>query len=90
MAAIQSSLALQLTYPGMKISTLDELFKFAQCADPEHTIQWNIESKINPEMPNSTRGVNDFVTLQRQAFLNSGYRLSQITVGIFSDLPSHT
>ena len=75
------SLALQLTYPGTRISTLDELFEFAHCADPKRVLQWNIESKINPMYPSSTRGVNDFVTLQHQAFLKSGYKLSQITVG---------
>jgi hypothetical protein len=75
-------LAFQLTYPGLKISTLQELFEFARCADPERTILWNIESKINPVDPSSTRGVDDFVGLQHQAFLNSGYKLSQITVGL--------
>jgi hypothetical protein len=70
----------QLTYPGIKISTIDELFEFARCADPERTIRWNIESKINPVDANLTRGVDDFVTLQHQAFLRSGYNLTQITV----------
>jgi hypothetical protein len=74
----------------MKISTLDELFKFARCVDPERTIHWNIESKINAADPNSTRGVNDFVTLQHQAFLNSGYKLSQITVGVDSQFRPFT
>ena len=69
-----------MTYPGTKISTLEELFAFARCADPGRLIHWNIESKINAVQPNSTRGVNDFVTLQHEAFLKSGYRLSQITV----------
>ena len=71
----------QLIYPGMKISTLDELFEFARCADSERTIRWNIESKINSVEPNSTRGIDDFVTLQHRAFLRSGYNTSQITVG---------
>jgi hypothetical protein len=79
-----------LTYPGTKISTLDELFKFAHCADPERTIQWNIESKINAAIPNSTRGVDDFVTLQHQAFLDSGYRLSHITVSMDSSFHPST
>lgn len=39
------------THPGTKISTLEELFIFANCADPEHKIQWNIESKINASHP---------------------------------------
>ncbi|KAF8971435.1 PLC-like phosphodiesterase [Flammula alnicola] len=74
---------LQLTYPGTKISTLSELFKFAQCADPKHEISWNIESKINPVDPTSTRGVDDFVTLQHNEFVKSSYRLSQITYQSF-------
>lgn len=79
------SLALQLTYPRTKISTLAELFKFAQCVDPERRIQWNIESKINPEQTNSTRGVDDFVKLQLAEFAKSSYKLSQITVSSVSD-----
>lgn len=73
--------ALALTYPGTKISTLREVFEFAQCADPQRQISWNIESKINPVHPNSTRGVADFVSLQRKEFIDSSYSLSQITVG---------
>ena len=75
------SLALQLTYPGTKISTLDELFDFVQCIDLQRIVHWNIESKINAVLPNATRDVHDFVTLQYDAFSKSGYRLSQITVG---------
>ena len=77
---ITCSSALQTTYPGTKISTLGELFKFAQCADPDRQIQWNIESKINPVVTNATRGVEDFVQLQHAEFVKSSYSLSQITV----------
>jgi len=73
-------LALQLTYPGTRLSTLEELFAFGACVDPERKLQWNIESKINPVQTNSTRGVDDFVTAQHKAFLKSPYKLSQITV----------
>ena len=73
--------ALQLTYPGTKISTLSELFQFAKCADPKRTINWNVESKINPVLADATRSVEDFVTLQNMEFVKSGYKLSQITVG---------
>ncbi|KAF9568528.1 PLC-like phosphodiesterase [Agrocybe pediades] len=71
------------TYPGTKISTLNELFKFAQCVDSKREIQFNIESKINPEDPSATRGVDDFVKLQRAEFQRSGYKLSQITYQSF-------
>jgi len=74
---------LQLTYPGTKISTLEELFGFVRCADPGRFIHWNIESKINAVTPNSTRGVDDFVTLQHETFSKSGYRFSQITYQSF-------
>lgn len=76
--------ALQLAYPGAKISTLREVFEFAQCADPHRQISWNIESKINPVLPNKTRGVADFVSRQYKEFVDSSYSLSQITVGSLS------
>ncbi|KAF5312460.1 hypothetical protein D9619_003482 [Psilocybe cf. subviscida] len=74
---------LQNTYPGVKLSTMDELFKFVQCADPGRTMEFNIESKINPVEVNQTRGVDTFVSLQRKAFRASGYKLSQITYQSF-------
>ncbi|TFK41298.1 PLC-like phosphodiesterase [Crucibulum laeve] len=74
---------LQLTYPGTKLSTLNELFDFASCADPKHDLLWNIESKINPVQPNITRSVDDFVENQHAAFLASGYPRSQITYQSF-------
>lgn len=73
----------QLKYPGVKLSTMGELFKFAQCVDSKRAIQWNVESKINPEDVNSTRGVDDFVTLQHKEFVKSGYKLSSITYQSF-------
>ena len=76
--------ALQLTYPGTKISTLREVFEFAECADPQHQISWNIESKINPIIPSKTRGVADFVSAQYKEFVDSSYSLSKITVGSLS------
>jgi glycerophosphoryl diester phosphodiesterase len=74
---------LQLTYPGTKITTLREVFEFVQCADPRRNISWNIESKINPILPNNTRGVADFVRRQHKGFVNSSYSLSQITYQSF-------
>lgn len=68
-----NDIALQLTYPGTRISTLEELFQFAECADPAHQILWNIESKINAEHPNRTFGVSDFVQKQGMIFAKSPY-----------------
>lgn len=71
---------MQLLYPGTKISTLREVFEFASCADPQHEIRWNIESKINALYTNTTRGVMDFVRNQHAEFVQSPYRASYITV----------
>ncbi|KAI0803032.1 PLC-like phosphodiesterase [Irpex lacteus] len=70
----QDKYPLQLTYPGTRISTLEEVFAFAECADPSLDIQWNIESKINAQFPDQTRGVQDFVQKQHAIFSASSYR----------------
>ncbi|KAF8736792.1 hypothetical protein AX14_013892 [Amanita brunnescens Koide BX004] len=70
--------SLQLAYPGTRISTLKELFTFAECADPDHRIHWNIESKINASHPNNTHDVDMFVTKQYAEFAKSSYPFSQI------------
>lgn len=67
------SVALQLTYPGTKISTLPELFSFLDCADPSHQVQLNIESKVDAQFPNLTRPPEDFVKLQYDLFKKSKY-----------------
>jgi len=67
---------MQLIYPGTRISTLKEVFDFAECADPLHQILWNIESKINPQYPNRTLGVEEFVNNQHALFVASLYRNS--------------
>ncbi|KAE9395931.1 PLC-like phosphodiesterase [Gymnopus androsaceus JB14] len=72
----QINFPLQSVYPGVRISTLKELFSFAECADPDFRILWNIESKVNPVSPNRTRSPEDFVTKQHQIFVNSPYRHS--------------
>ncbi|KAI0690713.1 PLC-like phosphodiesterase [Cytidiella melzeri] len=77
----QANYPLQLTYPGTRISTMEETFAFAECADPAHEIQWNIESKINAQFPNQTRGVDDFVRKQHAIFAASSYR-SSITASL--------
>lgn len=43
------------------------------CADPEHQMKFNIESKINPEQPNKTRGPEEFVVKQHAIFSVSPY-----------------
>ncbi|KAF8624859.1 hypothetical protein AX15_005738 [Amanita polypyramis BW_CC] len=70
--------ALQLTYPGTRISTLKELFAFANCVDPKRKIRWNIESKINSSHPASTHDIDTFVTKQYAEFARSSYTPSQI------------
>lgn len=67
---------MQLTYPGARISTLQEVFDFVECADPSHNVLWNIESKIDPEYPNRTAGVLHFVQKQHEVFAASLYRHS--------------
>ncbi|KAJ3480220.1 hypothetical protein NLI96_g8505 [Meripilus lineatus] len=72
----QSDYPMQLTYPGTKISTMQEVFEFASCADPNHEVLWNIESKINALHPNRTRSVSDFVQKQHEVFSTSPYMSS--------------
>ncbi|KAF5345837.1 hypothetical protein D9757_014056 [Collybiopsis confluens] len=69
----QINLPLQSIYPGVRISTLGELFSFVECADPQYHIRWNIESKINPVHENQTRSPQDFVSKQHEIFVNSPY-----------------
>ncbi|KAL5518567.1 hypothetical protein ACEPAH_250 [Sanghuangporus vaninii] len=72
----QEDYPLQLTYPGTKISTLQETFDFVSCADPDRQVLWNIESKIDPLFPNRTKGVQEFVQKQHELFEKSGYKSS--------------
>ncbi|KAL5535130.1 hypothetical protein ACEPAF_3224 [Sanghuangporus sanghuang] len=72
----QEDYPLQLTYPGTKISTLQETFDFVSCADPNRQILWNIESKIDPIFPDRTKGVQEFVQKQQELFEKSGYKSS--------------
>ncbi|KAG6882889.1 hypothetical protein C0992_010381, partial [Termitomyces sp. T32_za158] len=59
--------------------TLQEVFDFVACADPQRRMQFNVESKINASAPSQSRGVDDFVQLQHAVFKNSGYDLQSIT-----------
>jgi hypothetical protein len=58
-------------YPGIKLSTLDEMFDFVQCATDEPVL-FNIESKINPEYQNETRSPQDFVDIMGGVFAGRG------------------
>ncbi|KAF9023432.1 PLC-like phosphodiesterase [Hymenopellis radicata] len=72
----------QLAYPGLKLSTLQELFAFVECVDSDRRVMFNIESKVDADFPNYTRTVDDFVELQYAAFQSSPY-LHQITYQSF-------
>ncbi|KAF8845300.1 PLC-like phosphodiesterase [Paxillus ammoniavirescens] len=69
----QADYSQQLLYPGARIQTLQEIFDFVECADPSHRMLWNVESKINPQHPNRTAGVQDFVQKQHAIFSASPY-----------------
>ncbi|KDQ54804.1 hypothetical protein JAAARDRAFT_349685 [Jaapia argillacea MUCL 33604] len=69
----QDGYPLQLTYPGTRISTLQEVFDFVECADPSHQVLWNIESKIDARHPNRTASADDFVKKQHALFAASPY-----------------
>lgn len=58
-------------YAGTKISTLDEMFDFVECATDEPVL-FNIESKINPDVPDQTRDYHDFVDAMGAVFLARG------------------
>jgi len=70
----QSTFPLQLTYPATRISTLQEVFDFVECADPDHLMSWNIESKIDAAFPDRTVGVDVFVRNQHAIFAASPYK----------------
>lgn len=57
---------------------MQEVFDFAQCADPERSVLWNIESKIDPTAPEQTKDVREFVERQHEVFEKSGYKGSII------------
>ncbi|KAI9639087.1 Glycerophosphoryl diester phosphodiesterase [Dioszegia hungarica] len=58
-------------YPGTKLSTLDEMFDFVQCATSDPVL-FNIESKINPDVTNQTRSPADFVAAMGKVFVGRG------------------
>jgi hypothetical protein len=75
--------AFQLVYPDTRISTLQEVLDFVECADPEHLMRWNIESKIDAAHPSRTASVEVFVQSQHALFAASPYRHA-ITVSVQS------
>merc|ERR1711939_432506 len=56
----------QLTYPGHKLATMQEVFDFVECT--QTPVLYNIESKVNPIQTNSTRSPEDFAKLQLKIF----------------------
>lgn len=70
---------MQLIYPGSKISTLQEVFDFVSCADPQRQVHWNIEAKIDGLHRNMTFDVDEFVTKTHALFVKSEYK-DKITV----------
>ncbi|KZT23767.1 PLC-like phosphodiesterase [Neolentinus lepideus HHB14362 ss-1] len=72
----------QLTVPHTRISTLSEFFSFVECADPQHQMLFNIESKVNANWGNRTRDPLTFVEKQHKVFKESG-RIDAITYQSF-------
>ncbi|KAJ7275412.1 PLC-like phosphodiesterase [Mycena haematopus] len=70
----QKNFPLQLTYPGTRISTLQEVFDFIQPPDAWVENSWNIESKIDAVYPVRTASVEDFVQNQHAIFAASPYK----------------
>ncbi len=57
--------------PGTKISTLEEMFSFVQCAT-DNEVLFNIESKVDGDFRNLTRSPEDFVAAMAKVFLAQG------------------
>lgn len=57
--------------PGTKLSTLNEVFDFVQCATDEPVL-FNIESKVNPVEKNQTRSAAEFVNAMGEIFVARG------------------
>jgi len=57
--------------PGTKLSTLDEVFDFVDCATDE-PVHFNIESKVNPVQKNETRSAAEFVAAMGAIFTARG------------------
>lgn len=57
--------------PGTKLSTLDEVFDFVECATDEPVL-FNIESKVNPVQKNETRSAAEFVNAMGAIFAARG------------------
>jgi len=63
----------QLTYPGTRIPTLQELFDFLDCADRQHRILLNIESKVDLLHPERTPDIQALVKKQYDFFASGPY-----------------
>jgi hypothetical protein len=76
--------------PGTKLSTLDEVFDFIQCATDEPVL-FNIESKVNPVQKNQTRSAGEFVEAMAEIFLKRGEEwVNRITHQSFDVRPVHS
>jgi hypothetical protein len=58
-------------YAGTKISTLGEMFDFVKCATDEPVL-FKIESKVDGDFRNLTRGPEDFVKAMGKIFTAQG------------------
>jgi hypothetical protein len=74
--------------PGTKLSTLDEVFDFVDCATDE-PVHFNIESKVNPVQKNETRSAAEFVAAMGAIFTARGDEfVNRITHQSFAVGPS--
>lgn len=77
--------------PGTKLSTLDEVFDFVECATDE-PVHFNIESKINPVQRNQTRSAAEFVNAMGAIFAARGEafvdRITHQSFDVSPSLPS--
>ncbi|ODN76586.1 hypothetical protein L202_05245 [Cryptococcus amylolentus CBS 6039] len=67
----QVDFPLQDVYAGTKVSTLQEMFDFVKCATDEPVL-FNIESKVDGDYHNLTRGPEDFVDAMGTIFYAQG------------------
>ncbi|WVO17783.1 hypothetical protein L204_105481 [Cryptococcus depauperatus] len=67
----QHDFVFQEVYTGTKISTMQQMFDFVKCATDE-PILFNIESKIDGDFHNLTRGPEDFVDAMGKIFMAQG------------------
>ena len=92
MSAVGFTLILSVeVQPGTKLSTLDEVFDFVECATDE-PVHFNIESKVNPVQRNETRSAAEFVNAMGAIFAARGEafldRITHQSFDVSPPLPS--